>query len=312
MVSAAGRSIALALLLMLIVACGSPASPSAALSIACPANVSTRVPAGMTSANVTFVAPMVTGGRAPVSTTCVPASSTSFTVGTTPVTCTASDATADHAVCTFDVTVQPPPTLALTKFMAYGDSITEGKVTVVLPNAYTLKLAALLQARYPNQAGNITVIGEGQGGETAVDAVSTGRFNQALIANNPQVLLLMEGANDLLNGGAAAIPGAVAALDTMGSQATSQGIVVFLATIPPENPADKLGSGAPFVGTLNAAIASLATTRHWVLVDVNAAFNGDVSLIGSDGLHPTDAGYQVIAQAFFGQIVGKLELPAGP
>jgi lysophospholipase L1-like esterase len=45
---------------------------------------------------------------------------------------------------------------------------------------------------------------------------------------------------------------------------------------------------------------------------VYGAFRGDLSLIGSDGVHPTDAGHAVIAQAFFDQIVARLEVPAAP
>ena len=41
------------------------------------------------------------------------------------------------------------------------------------------------------------------------------------------------------------------------------------------------------------------------------AFNGDVTtLIGPDGLHPTAAGYQVIATTFFNVIKASLEAPA--
>jgi len=34
-------------------------------------------------------------------------------------------------------------------------------------------------------------------------------------------------------------------------------------------------------------------------VDLETAFGSDESLIGSDGLHPTAAGYQLIAQSFY-------------
>ena len=64
------------------------------------------------------------------------------------------------------------------------------------------------------------------------------------------------------------------------------------------------------MSSLNAKIVSLAASRQLVLVDVNAAFHGDLTLIGPDGLHATDAGYQVIAQAFYDRIVARLELPA--
>jgi lysophospholipase L1-like esterase len=45
-----------------------------------------------------------------------------------------------------------------------------------------------------------------------------------------------------------------------------------------------------------------------VLVDVNAAFGGVAGdLIGPDGLHPTDAGHQRIAETFFAAIRGQFE-----
>jgi hypothetical protein len=43
---------------------------------------------------------------------------------------------------------------------------------------------------------------------------------------------------------------------------------------------------------------------------VYAAFNGDLTLLGPDGLHPTAGGYQTIANAFFNTIKTTLEIPA--
>lgn len=251
-----------------------------------------------------------------MTTTCTPASGTSFAIGDTRVSCSALDAAQQSATCSFTVTVQAPaaPRLSLTRFMAFGDSMTEGKISLVypalvFPTSYTLKLEALLETRYPDQAPSIVVIDEGLGGERAVDALSSGRFAQVLNADQPQVLLLMDGANDLLNGGSAAIPDAIKALDAMGSRAAGRGIAVFLATLPPENPLGRNGTAAASVAPFNAQVANLAASRQWTLVDVNAAFNGDLGLIGSDGLHPTDAGYDVIAQTFFDRIVSALEIP---
>ena len=296
---------------------GSPVKPPPALSITCPLNVSTQASTGQTAVPVSFPPPTVSGGRQPVTTSCTPASGASFEIGDTRVSCSVSDAAQQSATCSFTVTIQappPPPKLSLTRFMAFGDSLTEGKVglaypTLVFPTSYTLKLEALLETRYTDQAPSIVVVDEGLGGERAVDAVSSGRFAQVLNADQPQVLLLMDGANDLLDGGAAAIPDVIKALDAMGSKAAGRGVPVFLATLPPENPQGRNGSAATAVTPLNAQIANLAAARQWTLVDVNAAFNGDLGLIGPDGLHPTDAGYDVMAHAFFDRIVAKLEMP---
>ena len=47
------------------------------------------------------------------------------------------------------------------------------------------------------------------------------------------------------------------------------------------------------------------------LVDVNQAFGGpSPTLIDCDGLHPTIAGYKMIADTFFKVIVQTLQLPA--
>jgi lysophospholipase L1-like esterase len=278
----------------------------------CPANLSAQASQGQTTLTVAYPPPGVSGGKAPVSTSCTPASGTSFGIGTTPVSCTVSDAALQSVACTFSVSVAAPaaPRLSATTFMAFGDSLTEGKTALVpsltFDTSYILKLVAMLQSRYTAQT--IVVTGEGQGGEQASDGIQ--RFDERLADDRPQSVLIMDGANDLLNLQAAGIPGAITALNTMGLHAAAKGALVFLATLPPSDPKKLRGSGAPFVASLNAQIASLAAAHQWTLVDVNGAFKGDLTLIGPDGLHATDAGYQVIAQAFYDRIVGRLELPA--
>jgi lysophospholipase L1-like esterase len=298
--------------------CGSSpiAPPPPALTIVCPAEVRTQASQGQTTVTITYPAPVVSGGKAPVTTSCAPVSGGSFGVGTTTVSCTASDAATQSAACSIPVTVDPAPVprLSATSFMAFGDSLTEGKVSLVgvqgltFPPAYTNKLVAMLQSRYSAQT--IALTAEGAGGNKA--AADVDRFDRALDADKPQVVLLMEGANDLRESGDNAVDPVIHALDAMASHAATRGIQVFLATLPPENPAGSSGGGAGFVPSLNAKIVSLAASRQLVLVDVSAAFGGDLSLIGADGLHPTDAGYQVIAQAFYDRIVSRLELPPTP
>ena len=92
-----------------------PAAPSelpdekvGRLGVGCPADVQVQSPDGL-PAGVTFAAPRTAGGQDPITTQCAPASGSAFDVGTTTVTCTASDALQQSASCSFAVTVRAPP-----------------------------------------------------------------------------------------------------------------------------------------------------------------------------------------------------------
>jgi lysophospholipase L1-like esterase len=74
---------------------------------------------------------------------------------------------------------------------------------------------------------------------------------------------------------------------------------VLLASLPPQRADPRLGTTPVLVDELNAGIRSLAGRQSVLFVDVNRAFAGNLSLIGPDGVHPTEAGYQRIAQAVF-------------
>ncbi len=278
----------------------------------CPANVTVQPPAGATTAQVSFADPTTTGGKPPMTTTCSAKSGDAFTPGTYQINCSVVDAQSHSASCSFNVDVEPPaPMLTVTKFLGFGDSETEGKVgqspSLLFPTSYTIKLEGMLRARYTAQT--VVVANDGQGGQEAEDPATLRRFDDALARENPEVVLLMDGANDLDKHGDGGVDPAVNALETMASRATGKGIPVFLASIPPEKPCS---GGAASVPSLNAKIARLAATRRLTFVDVYAAFNGDLGLVGADCLHPTDAGYQVIAQAFYDKIVAKLEQPPPP
>jgi lysophospholipase L1-like esterase len=71
----------------------------------------------------------------------------------------------------------------------------------------------------------------------------------------------------------------------------------------------------PLLPEANAQIRLLADAERATLVDLFAAFGGTPDpYIGTDGLHPTDAGYERIAQIFFDTIRATLEgtLAPGP
>jgi lysophospholipase L1-like esterase len=114
--------------------CSSPTLPTTTIIIPPPAITCPVAPASTTSSNglpviVSYGVPTVTGGTAPVSAVCTPSSGASFNVGSTTVTCTATDAVRRTNSCTFAVNVTPPsPRLGVTRILAFGDSITEGEV----------------------------------------------------------------------------------------------------------------------------------------------------------------------------------------
>ena len=64
------------------------------------------------------------------------------------------------------------------------------------------------------------------------------------------------------------------------------------------------------VPVFNEGLRRIARNRGAVLVDLEAAFGTDYSLLSEDGLHPNVAGYQVMAQAFLAAIRATLEKPA--
>jgi lysophospholipase L1-like esterase len=306
-------------------ACGDdkpPTGPTPPISqqpvaISCPAPVTAQSSDG-NGVTVTFNTPAGSNGQAPLTTTCTPASGTQFQVGTTSVSCTARDSStpAQTASCSFNVQVQGPARLQYTNFMTYGDSITAGVISTAplvlsldLPGSYPSILQNLLRQRYTLQT--MSVYNAGNPGELASDE-GLRRFRPELLSRRPEVVLLMEGTNDLLNRQPGA-NAALAALDTMITEAESQNVKVCLATIPPQRggsiPDRTIVAG--LIPGFNDQIRALAARRHAVLIDVYAGMKDDLSLIGRDNLHPTALGYDVMAH-IFADALGKAFAPGAP
>ena len=89
-------------------------------------------------------------------------------------------------------------------------------------------------------------------------------FGKTLDADRPDVVLLLEGANDLNHYLIAAgdadegVTPAARALEEMVDTAHKKGIPVLLATLPPQDPEGKNGHSAGTVPKLNEAIRRLA------------------------------------------------------
>lgn len=299
-----------------------PPPPAAAPTLSCGDNVarSTINAGGMT---FDFDAPKASGGEGAVNVTCSPGSGSNFAIGTTTVTCTATDSLNRTASCTFDVNIAKLPTLSKTRFLAYGDSITAGEVTfpvsvspvtgqrinkqVVVPAAaYPTVLLNTLRGRYAGQASAMEVFNYGVGGEKVIN--SRNRYFSALNAIRPDAVLLMEGANDIPLGENGAASSAAAEIRVWVAEAKARGIRVFLATPTPGRPGNRQIQPILLVDYADR-MRRVAEQEGVTLVDLYSLMLPDVQrYIGVDGLHPNEAGYARIADLFFQAIQSAFEV----
>ncbi len=280
---------------------------------------------------------------------CVPISGTAFSIGASTVTCSADQPTLASS-CTFSIMIAPPdPKLRFTRFMAFGNSITEGFIREFLPTGVTAgEIPALLRTAagrrllgiytavqplnsYPTQLRNllapayltqqISVANEGLGGEFTSEGVS--RLTSALLSVQPEVLLLFEGFNDInraINSTPEddppiSIAPIAANLRAMALDARGRGIEVLLATMTPV--ADLYESQVPgtraAIVELNAAILSMAAELALGgVVDLYGALVGTPGLFGPDGFHPNTTGYRRIAETFASEIVSRYDVTPQP
>jgi lysophospholipase L1-like esterase len=322
---------ALAVMLALSAACSPtaptpppPPPPPPAPLLSCGEGVS-RATVNAGGLTVSFDAPSATGGQSPVNVTCSPSSGENFPIGTTAVTCKATDALNRTAECAFPVTVAKLAQLSKVRYLAFGDSVTSGEVSfpigstsfhglggitkqVVVPSAaYPTILAKTLQGRYASQSEQIVVANYGLGGEKTIFARD--RFFQALSIVRPEAVLLMEGYNDIPGGLDGAASGAASEIDIMAAEARRRGMIVFLATLLPPRPGGNRSIDPIYVIDYNNRMRVVASRQGAVLVDLYAALLPEVNrYIGVDGLHPNEAGYARIADIFFQAIQANLEV----
>lgn len=231
--------------------------------------------------------------------------------------CIASEAALETARCGFTVTVVAvvtTPRLSVTEFLAFGDSITAGEISdgstlsAIDPSlAYPGELQAALLQRYPAQP--IVVVNDGLSGETAIQGAA--RLPGELARYHPQVVLLLEGVNDLhVSSGEAGIPPAISALQTSIQQAEGSGAVVVVGTLLPAVPGALSPGTTGLIVPFNAQLVPMAQGTGALVIDSYSAFLADMAdWIGPDGLHPSPAGYQELAQLFFAAIQANFERP---
>jgi lysophospholipase L1-like esterase len=226
------------------------------------------------------------------------------------------------AACGGDGPTKPTPTarISRTRFLAFGDSFTAGEVTspvatasqsigklVLVPAAsYPSQLQTQLRITYTDQGASIFVTNSGEAGERILDGNQ--RFPGVFDANRPEVLLIMEGANGLPQVGPDISTGI---MRIMVQHAKNGGARVFVGSMIPQV-AGRPRATTPVSETLayNNTLQIMSTQESVTFVDLyNPMLAEAAALIGSDGLHPNEAGYRRIAELFFAAITRELEVP---
>jgi lysophospholipase L1-like esterase len=273
---------------------------------------------------VSFDTPPVTGGQGSVTVSCSPQSGEMFPIGTTEVKCTATDTLNRTGSCTFNVTVAKLAQLSKVKYFAFGDSITAGEITVpisgsiftgaslitkqvVVPgSAYPAVLQRTLQGRYASQASEISVANYGLGGEKAI--IARDRFIAGLNAVRPEVVIILDGFNDIPGGADGAASSAAREVQIMAAEARLRGMRVFIGTPTPGKPGSRQID--PFLlvdykGRMERVAASEGAT----LIDFYSQMLPGVNqYIGVDGLHPNELGYTKMADIVFQAIQAAFEV----
>jgi len=325
--------VAIALTALTVACGGSPSTPTplpGPPAIACPADVTVNGVLGGAQA-VDFAAPATTAGAAPVTVTCAPASGSVFSIGGTPVACTAVDALGRQSRCSFTITLTAAAS-SVTKFLAFGDSLTEGEngrrpfTGFINPaDTYPARLQLLLSAAYPGQS--ITVVNRGSSGEFAEQGAD--RLADELRRDRPGALLLLHGYNDLLNGCpernlsvarcAEAVAEVVEKVQEMIRTARKPEFGVrdvFVSTLTPPGPYVPPGMDGRIarqaIVDTNRHLSALVRSEGVILVDSYPLFIGhEADYVDNDGLHLRPAGFQVLAESFFAAITTAVATTGG-
>jgi len=187
------------------------------------------------------------------------------------------------------------------RFVAFGDSVTEGLGDETGQGGYPSRLEALL-----NGEGTPAVVeNEGLAGETTAEGLS--RLSDISGGGPSDTLILMEGTNDI---SAQISPETIAAnLDAMVRKARNKGFGrVVLATVVPRLPGVPAPSTIRETEYLGWYVRQTAYDLAAPLADPFEAFSqrpGDLADIYSDSFHPNGEGYDLLAATIADVVQGR-------
>lgn len=165
----------------------------------------------------------------------------------------------------------------------FGNSITEG---------WARHFASMFPGR--------PYVGRGIGGQTTAQMVL--RFRQDVVALAPKAVVILAGTNDIAgNTGPASLEEIESNLAAMTELAQANGITVLLCSVLPvyDYPWKPGLQPAAKIVALNAWLKQYAAQRGATFVDYHTRFADERQGMrpehAADGVHPTDAGYRIMA-----------------
>jgi lysophospholipase L1-like esterase len=177
-----------------------------------------------------------------------------------------------------------PPTAGEKRVVFMGDSITEG---------WHFDTPGGVFAANP-------YINRGISGQTTPQMVL--RFHQDVIALQPKVVVILAGTNDIAgNTGPMTLGETEANVAAMAEMASANQIRVVLCSVLPayDYPWQPGMAPAPKIDAINAWIKKYAAEHGHVYVDYHSAMkdsrDGLPASLSHDGVHPTQAGYDIMA-----------------
>jgi len=176
-----------------------------------------------------------------------------------------------------------PPGPNESRVVFYGNSITE-----------------VWAQHFPTMFPGKPYIGRGISGQTTPQMLV--RFNQDVVALRPKVVVILAGTNDIAgNTGPSTIEMIEDNLRSMAEIATANGIRVVLSSVLPvyDYPWRPGLEPAPKIMALNAWMKDYAAKTGATYLDYHSAMqdarHGMRAGLASDEVHPTEAGYRVMA-----------------
>lgn len=190
------------------------------------------------------------------------------------------------------------------RILCFGDSLTfgltlqagsssGGRSVLTLAEGYVPKLARLLTEKHGE---GFELFNAGIGGENTDLALD--RIDTEIRRYNPDLILLLEGILEV-NNESPRFGAAESNLAEMMRIAQLRQVAIIAGTYPLPNPAGFRTRGADNTAKLNEIIREEALAKGVPIADHEEAFPKDFSGLGSDGLHPNEIGYRIMAQTWF-------------